>query len=104
MRDGVRVREELRGEERGKGQGDDDGQGQGDGWGEGKALPWVRVRVRVGARVRPYLGVEDLDGEGAPGDGEDGALEEVGRVLLCVEGGGGADDLEVLAPLEQPLE
>ena len=51
--------------------------------------------VRLGS-----LGVEDLHGEGAPGDGEDGALEEVGRVLLRVEGGGGADDLEVLAPLE----
>ena len=50
------------------------------------------------------LGVEDLDGEGAAGDGEDGALEEVRRVLFGVERRRGADELEVLAPLEQALE
>ena len=49
----------------------------------------LRVRVRVGAS----LGVEDLDGEGPAGDGEDGALHKVGRVLLGVESRGGADDL-----------
>eukprot|EP00964_Phaeocystis_antarctica_P093832 scaffold60638_cov54-Phaeocystis_antarctica.AAC.3 len=50
------------------------------------------------------LGVEDLDGEGAARDREDRALVEVGRVLLRVERRGGADDLEILAPLEQALE
>ena len=49
--------------------------------------------MRVGVRVRAHLGVEDLDGKGTAGDGEDRTLQEVGRVLLGVEGRGGADDL-----------
>ena len=50
------------------------------------------------------LGVQDFDGEGAPRDGEDWALEEVGGVLLSIKRGRGADELEVLPALEQPLE
>lgn len=47
-----------------------------------------------------FLGVEDLDGIGTSGDGEDGAAEEVLGELLGVEGGGGDDELEVGAALE----
>ena len=41
------------------------------------------------------LGVEDVDGEGAAGDGEAGDVaEEVGK-LLRVHRGGGDDELQV---------
>lgn len=45
------------------------------------------------------LAVEHFDGEGATRDGEDGTLEEIGRVLFCVECGGGADQLKIGSPL-----
>ena len=52
--------------------------------------------VRLG-----LLGVEDLDGEGAAGDGEDGALVEVAREFFGVKSGGGDDELEVGSALER---